>query len=338
MRRHAITPGFGRGDCERSQNESARQSSTIDRPKRFLNAALKYSSTYGWPVHPLHEIVDGECSCKLGTECGQNAGKHPRVKWKDQASGEIIRVTDPEIIRRWWSKWPTANIGLPTGDGIAVLDIDPRYGGDEELAKLEAENGTLRETPQTLTGGGGSHYWFSIDEPLRGCDLAPGIELKADGEQVVLPPSIHPSGRRYEWELSSHPDDIPLAPLPSWLREKAVSKNRGSDHDRSPGWFAQWLQTPISGGGRRKPEGLPRAIGYLAGKGFDNETIIAILALWDFWNSARCKVEPLGEIEIRRHVESMRVRYGYKAYGGAHLTHPGGNVHVEFIGGKVVSR
>jgi hypothetical protein len=117
-----------------------------------------------------------------------------------------------------------------------------------------------------------------------------------------------------------------------------MSKSQGSEHDWSPGWFAEWLRTPISGGGRRKPEGLPRAIGYLAGKGLDNETIVAILALWDFWNSDQCNVEPLGEVEVRRHVESMRVRYGYEAYEGARLNRPGGSVHVEFIGGKVVIR
>jgi len=34
---------------------------------------------------------------------------------------------------------------------------------------------------------------------------------------VLLPPSVHPCGRTYTWELSSHPDDTPIAAMPDWL-------------------------------------------------------------------------------------------------------------------------
>jgi hypothetical protein len=44
--------------------------------------------------------------------------------------------------------------------------------------------------------------------------LLPGIDLRGDGGCVVVPPSIHPSGKSYAWIASKGPDERGLAPLP----------------------------------------------------------------------------------------------------------------------------
>ena len=46
--------------------------------------------------------------------------KHPRIR-----GGLNSASTDPEQIRAWWRKWPTANIGLRCGkdSGVIVLDV-----------------------------------------------------------------------------------------------------------------------------------------------------------------------------------------------------------------------
>jgi hypothetical protein len=41
--------------------------------------------------------------------------------------------------------------------------------------------------------------------------------LLSGGGSAVAPPSLHASGRRDAWDTSSHPDDMPRAPLPDWL-------------------------------------------------------------------------------------------------------------------------
>ena len=69
-----------------------------------------------------------------------------------------------------------------------------------------------------ISGGKGPHHYFGLDGPLSKFDPGPGLNLQADGAQVVAPPSLHYSGNRYEWEASSHPDEVVLAPLPDWLR------------------------------------------------------------------------------------------------------------------------
>ena len=151
-----------------------------------LAAALECAGR-GLYVLLLHDIVTGVCSCRDGAACG-TPGKHPRLSdWPKTAS------TDPNLIAGWWAHWQHANVGILTGarSGIVVLDVDPRHGGDDSLAALVAEHGPLPDTPTVLTGGGGLHYYFRHPGgKVKGRDLAPGLELKADGQFVVAPPSL----------------------------------------------------------------------------------------------------------------------------------------------------
>lgn len=169
-----------------------------------LDAALAYAGR-GWRVTPL-------------------AGKVPRLpQWPEQAT------TAAATISQWWRRWPTANVGLVTGvaSGLAVVDVDPRHGGDGSLEELQRLYHPLPDTPQVMSGGGGWHYYFALEADLPCVDLAPGVNFLADGHhQVVAPPSLHPSSRRYVWELSSHPDDTPLAPLPAWIRALVYETGR----------------------------------------------------------------------------------------------------------------
>jgi hypothetical protein len=186
------------------------------------DAALSYAAR-GWCVLPLHDVTAGHCSCAKGATCDK-PGKHPHIDhWPETAS------CDPAQIRDWWEAWPTANVGILTGhrSRLAVLDVDPRHGGDIALADLEACYTPLPETTMVLSGGAdqGQHRYFALDGPLGKFDPAPGLNLQADGAYVVAPPSLHASGRLYTWEASSEPDDVPLAPLPDWLTALA--------HDRA---------------------------------------------------------------------------------------------------------
>ena len=180
----------------------------------MLDAALAYAAS-GWPVFPIHGAAEGSCSCG-NTDC-TSPGKHPRTEhgFKDASS-------DVGVIRDWWRRWPTANIGLPTGQppGIWVLDVDPRHGGGDSLGELEAKYNPLPDSVEVLTGGGGRHIYFRwTPEGPRNSEgkLGPGLDVRGEGGYVLLPPSSHLSGRVYEWEASSHPDDLVAANPPDWL-------------------------------------------------------------------------------------------------------------------------
>jgi hypothetical protein len=147
----------------------------------FLAAALWYAKL-GFRVFPL----------KPGT-------KEPLIKdWPNKATW------DEAQIREWWGKWPDANIGIATGryrDGyFCVLDFDPRNGGDWYG---DVGEDILPPTWVVHTGGGGRHYYYKTPYPLRGRKLKDGVDLKGEGGYVVAPPSIHPNGQKYVWEVGT---------------------------------------------------------------------------------------------------------------------------------------
>lgn len=184
----------------------------------------------GWAVIPVHTPTAGGCSCGR-TDC-PSPGKHPRVRWQGYAE----RAPGVEEIRDWWRRWPDANLGIVTGrvSGVAVLDVNPRSGGDAALAGFEARWGPLPPTQETLTGGGGRHVWLDLaGAGPPSAPLAPGLELKAEGGTVVAPPSAHVSGRRYAWRKGRAPWEHAPAPVPGWLASLAAGTD-GIEGPRHP--------------------------------------------------------------------------------------------------------
>jgi hypothetical protein len=150
----------------------------------------------GFQVFPLHGIVDGVCTC--GKRSCSSPGKHPRTPkgFKDASS-------DPKQIAAWWKLWPQANVGLPTGGPLhfMVIDCDPRNGGPTSFEELQEIFPTIPVGGvRVRTGGGGLHVYLKYSGGRIPAKLADGIDLKAEGGYVVAPPSLHVSGRRYEFE------------------------------------------------------------------------------------------------------------------------------------------
>ncbi len=136
-------------------------------------------------------------------------GKLPMVK-----GGFKAATVDTEQVRKWWSKWRQANIGIPTGavSGFVVLDVDP--GGDDSLATLTGSHGPLPETRAVKTGRG-RQLWFKYPSvPVR-CSagvLGLGLDFRGDGGYVIAPPSIHQNGQRYAFL-----NNCELAEMSDWL-------------------------------------------------------------------------------------------------------------------------
>src|SRR5262245_25780630 len=105
----------------------------------LLDAALAYAAR-GWLVFPCHTPMSDGCSCRRN--CGR-IGKHPRTR-----NGLKDATTDETTIRRWWTMWPQANIGIATGavSGLVVLDEDSYKGGDTTRVELEHTYQPLPET------------------------------------------------------------------------------------------------------------------------------------------------------------------------------------------------
>ncbi|MFE7947379.1 bifunctional DNA primase/polymerase [Streptomyces sp. NPDC057426] len=108
-------------------------------------------------------------------------------------------TTDLATVRQWWKEEPHANIGAPCKlNGWAVVDVDPRNGGDYSLRGIEQMKGVLPGTAMQITGGDGLHILYRSP----GFDLPgepfPGIDFKHNG-YILLAPSVHSSGLRYQW-------------------------------------------------------------------------------------------------------------------------------------------
>jgi hypothetical protein len=149
--------------------------------------------------------------------------------------GHLDAASEVSVVENWWHRWPEAGVGIACRpSGIAVLDVDPRHGGDDTLADLQRQHGLLSATWRSLTGGGGLHVIFRspADMVLVDGAIAPGIDLKANG-YIVAPPSQHPSGRRYAWECGYEPGSLCLAPLPGWVLDHF--RCRASDRLRRDG-------------------------------------------------------------------------------------------------------
>jgi len=185
----------------------------LDEAKR-QQTVLAYAKR-GWHVFPCYEIgPSGNCACPKGPNCG-SPGKHPRTP-----SGFKNATTDPEQIRGWIKRWPKSNWAIACGLSLlAVVDVDPRNSGDETLAQLEAKHGELPRTATACTGGGGQHYLYRFPEgeEVLSAVLGLGIELKAAGGYIIVPPSNHVSGRTYGWDVGAHPQETAIAEIPQWI-------------------------------------------------------------------------------------------------------------------------
>ncbi len=107
-----------------------------------MKRAAEWYANKGFPVFPLK----------------------PGQKEPFTAHGFKDATTDAAQIQRWWERWPTANIGMPTGavTELLVLDLDPRNGGPADRAELVNQFGSVPVTAEAITGGGGRHLSLSL--------------------------------------------------------------------------------------------------------------------------------------------------------------------------------
>lgn len=210
----------------------------------MMENALHYASL-GIPVFPLYEPVEtGVCSCSHGaSDTLPNGDKHPKGKHPRTMRGLSDATTDVEQIKKWWTQWPTANIGGRTGDGIGVVDLD----GPAGIASGRRMG--LNSPVKTITGRG-EQLWYRVPEgqklvTRRAEKIAEGVDTRGTGGYVVLPPSLHPNGKRYCWAGS--PISRGLLPL---LPTQFIEQNKplpGLIKRNEAGWIADAIKEMQNG-------------------------------------------------------------------------------------------
>lgn len=119
--------------------------------------------------------------------------KEPYIAWKEFQT----RIATADELKQWFKDYPDAGIAVITGEisGIVVFDVDPRNDGSNKQF-------LPYKTVSSKTGGNGRHYFFKYPSTVK-VDCHPsimqGIDLKANSGYVLISPSLHPSGNKYEW-------------------------------------------------------------------------------------------------------------------------------------------
>ncbi|GAA5196798.1 bifunctional DNA primase/polymerase [Microbacterium jejuense] len=176
--------------------------------------------------------------------------------------GFLDATTDIDEIRTWWTRWPEANIGMPTGSasGLEVVDIDVhgrvRGFAAFELARREGLSDRWQALVKTASGGMHAYYPADPDRPQPSWQVArAGIDFRGDGGYVVVPPSrVLFEGNRCGYELigAGRGDAVPidatalrqfLDPRPAPPSNGAIGDRRDVDADR----IAAWLATRVEG-------------------------------------------------------------------------------------------
>jgi putative DNA primase/helicase len=198
----------GMGEHRADKNKESRNSD-LSR----LNAALLYAAE-GWPVVPLHsKMMSRVCTC--GNAACDKPGMHPRTE-----HGVGDATTDPERVKKYWTQWPNAKIGIATGvdAGIIAVVIDGEVGRSS-LKELEARNTQLPKTV-TIRASKERTYLFEIGDTRLHCPtkrLGDGITILGDGEFVVAPNSIHDPELVRRFTDGRAPGDVEMATAPQWL-------------------------------------------------------------------------------------------------------------------------
>jgi len=170
----------------------------------------------GLSVIPICFCV--ERVCKIHTNC-KSPNKTPIISWKKY---QEERPTEEEI-NKWWTDFPEANIGIVTGaiSGLTVVDVE--------------KDGDVSGLPPTLiakTGGGGWHFYYKYAKGIGNkARIRELTDIRSDGGFVVAPPSVHTSGRKYEWVTKEQKEDFPIEILKETNKIGLSNKHRNSVND-----------------------------------------------------------------------------------------------------------
>jgi hypothetical protein len=223
----------------------------------------------------------------------------PHDKRPATAHGLKDATIDPGVIERWWRQQPDFNVGVATGalSKILVVDVDD-LDAETELKKLELRNSTLPATVESVTARGRHLFFRWPEREVRNSagKLAQGVDIRGDGGYVVVPPSLHPSGKRYAWSVDSA---NAFAAVPDWLLDMITAPS--TSHDAASVTRA-WRDLVRDGAGEGcRNDSIARLVGHLLRRRVDPEITLEIAVTF---NDARCR-PPLKRAEVVAVVDSI---------------------------------
>ena len=188
---------------------------TMDYDLEFGGTAdwARFYRTLGWQVVPA-------LSPKAGKQW-----KRPLVEWRPLQQELVPDLT----FARWYGEngdyLNEQNIGIITGQAskVVVIDLDVQKHPEAQLWWLQMRDKQQRaqeiSTVWQMTGGGGFQHLFLTPDGWTAptCKTPIGVDIRGQGGFAVIAPSLHESGKHYEWGTDAGPHEIEMAVMPQWL-------------------------------------------------------------------------------------------------------------------------
>ncbi len=248
--------------------------------------AAELYANLGFLVVPLFGVNGDKCQCGFASCEPRSAGKHPSLNgWQKKATADVDEL-------RTLFRGHRGNVGLMMGDRFVCLDAD----GAEGVESMR----TLGDLPDTLTARSGSgvgehriYEYAKHQDPSRVTNrtIRPKLDVKTRTGQIVVAPSVHRSGSRYEWinpvppailpdaiyqQLTKRAEVIPIASAPRSTSDVAARARA----------YVQRIDPAVSGsGGHAQTFAAARALaGFIRQHGLSRSDAWSILAEYN----ARC--------------------------------------------------
>ena len=164
----------------------------------------------------------------------QTLGVPPLIRLQRQ--GAARRRVDDRARARTRTAWrrrlaaTASNVGMLTGDGLVVVDVDLYHPDGEGSFERLRDLGLPIETVTAITGGGGRHYLYRTDgaDPVRRrWPASPASTSRATAARSSSPRRSHPdTGRPYEWEHTWAPGDVEPLELPGRRSSRCSPRRR----------------------------------------------------------------------------------------------------------------
>ena len=194
-----------------------------------------------------------------------------------------------DMVLNWFHTLSGAGVGVVTGrvSNMVVLDVESYCPTPiEKLLEIYPTQMYSR------TGSGGYHLFYQYPTAMARVSnrvkLMEGVDLRADGGFIVLPPTLHPSGNRYRWVKRG-----PLGTFPKSL----LDLDSQPKTQQGEGWITDLLHG-VSEGGRN--DACARLAGYFFKKGLTYDIVEALLMEWNERNDP-----PLTAREMRTTIKSI---------------------------------
>ena len=238
--------------------------------------------------------------------------KEPVIKWSEFET----RKTTEEELKQWFSK-EDVNVGIVCGSvsgNLIVLDFESLEAFKRFFEKTPDE---LADSTLVVKTARGFHLYVKTDKPISSFKIPElQLDVKGEGGYVVAPPSIHPTGVKYEflgnpWKLD-HLENINDLDEWIWLRAGELGVFRYGSEDDPP-----CIRLLLNGvkEGMRNEAAVRLASYWLQFRKMEPKEVFNRLLEWNVRNSP-----PMNEKELKNCLKSvLKHNYEYGCSGMVEL-------------------